>query len=57
MKQDLFAIGSGFLAVGVFIWAVWGNPEMPSRHAAQQINADHDLKLVSEQSPYMRNER
>jgi len=50
---------SGVLAVGVTVWIFWGNPEnVPRMHAvAQAMNADPALKLVSERSPYMRNER
>ncbi len=59
MKRDLWLIGSGVLAVGVTVWIFWGNPEnVPRMHAvAQAMNADPALKLVSERSPYMRNER
>jgi hypothetical protein len=40
-------------------WALWGNPysSVPRMHTGQSIAADPNLKLVSERSPYMRNER
>ena len=57
MKHDLLAIGGGYLAIGALLWAIWGNPEIPKPYIAQQIDADPELKLISEQNPYMRNER
>jgi hypothetical protein len=57
MKHDLLAVGGGFLAIGVFLWAIWGDPEIPKPYTAQQIVADPELKLISEQNLYMRNER
>lgn len=58
MRRDLLALTGGMLAVGATVWAFWGNPDNPSRlRTVQEIKADPELKLVSEQSPYMRNER
>jgi hypothetical protein len=58
MKRDLLVISAGMLVVGVVAWTFWGNPEsMPRMHSVQEMKADPDLKLVSERSPYMRDER
>jgi hypothetical protein len=59
MKQDLFIVGGGIVVVGLAIWGVWGHPRhsAPKEHVAQHLNVDPGLKLVSEQSPYMRTER
>jgi hypothetical protein len=58
MKRDLLTISGGTLALGVIAWIFWGNPEnMPRMHTVQEIKAAPELKLVSERSPYMRNER
>jgi hypothetical protein len=45
--------------LGLVTWALWGNPysSVPRMHTGQSIAADPNLKLVSERSPYMRNER
>jgi hypothetical protein len=56
MKRDLSIISGGILAFGAVLWTLWGNPE-PHLHAAQALQADPNLKLVSEGSPYMRTER
>ena len=58
MRRDLLAISGGILVVGVIAWVFWGNPEnVPRMHTVQAMAADPDLRLVSERSPYMRNER
>ncbi|OSJ26974.1 hypothetical protein BSZ19_35035 [Bradyrhizobium japonicum] len=58
MRRDLLAITGGMLAVGATVWAFWGNPENPARlRTVQEIKANPEQKRVSEQSPYMRNER
>jgi len=58
MKRDVLVAGGGMLAVGVVIWAIWGNPEhAPHMHAVQKIPVAPELKLVTAQSPYMRSER
>ena len=58
MKYDLLVISGGMLAVGIVIWGFLGNPShVPRMHAAQEMKADPNLKLISEQSPYMRTER
>jgi hypothetical protein len=63
MQRDVWIIGGGTLAVGAIIWLFAGNPENVSRihdqrmHVDQGLHAAPELKLVSERSPYMRNER
>jgi hypothetical protein len=59
MKRDVLAISGGMLGLGAVIWIFWGNPQpAPRAHVASQALAvDPALKLVSERSPYMRNER
>ena len=58
MKRDFLVISAGMLAVYAVVSSFWGGPDKPPRvHTSQQINAAPDLKLVSEQSPYMRTER
>jgi hypothetical protein len=65
MKRDVLAISGGMLGLGAVVWVFWGNPEpaprtqMGSRAnaGAQELAADPALKLVTERSPYMRNER
>jgi hypothetical protein len=56
MRRDLLVIG--MQAVGVVVWAFWGNPESVSgMHPTLVMKSDAELKLVSERSPYMRTER
>ena len=31
MRRDLLVISGGMLAVGVVVWAFWGNPECAGR--------------------------
>ena len=61
MKQDLFMVGSGIVAVGLALatWGMWSNPQhsAPKAQVAQELNVDPELKLVTERSPYMRSER
>lgn len=58
MKRDVLVAGGAMLAVGVVVWAIWGNPEpVPHIHAVHQMQVAPDLKLVTAQSPYMRSER
>ena len=58
MRRDHLVISGAMLGVGLLAWTVWGNPESASRtHTAYSMHADSNLKLVSEQSPYMRTER
>ena len=57
MKQDLFIVGGGILAVGLAIWGIWGNPRRSAQkeHVAQHLNADPELKIVSERQPFHAN--
>ena len=58
MKRDVLVISGGMLAVGVVVWAVWGNPEnAPRMHTFGQMQVAPEPKLVSERSAYMRSER
>jgi hypothetical protein len=60
MGRDILVMSGASLALGLISWAFWGNPPMsaePRLPAAQSLNQDPNLKLVSEQSPYMRSER
>ena len=60
MRRDLLLICNAILALGLISWTFWGNPEMgsvPRMHTAQSLEADPNLKLISERSAYMRTER
>ena len=59
MRRDFLVISAGVLAVYAALSMFWSSPEKPPRaHTIQQqIVAAPELKLVSEQSPYMRTER
>ncbi|MGY4161194.1 hypothetical protein ACVINW_007036 [Bradyrhizobium sp. USDA 4461] len=58
MRQDLLAICGGILASGAIAWTLWGNPvSVPHMYGPKTIAADQDLRLVSQRSPYMRDER
>jgi hypothetical protein len=58
MKRDFLVICTVMLAVYAVVSNFWVTPDKPDRiHAHQQMNADPSLKLVSEQSPFMRTER
>jgi hypothetical protein len=40
MKRDVLMISGGMLAVGVVVWAFWGNPEIAARmHTVQELQA------------------
>jgi hypothetical protein len=59
MRRDFAILGGASAVLGLLTWALWGNPEnpLPRMHTGQAISADHNLKLISERSPYMRTER
>ena len=58
MKRDFLVISAAMLAVYAALSMFWSGPDKPPRmHTIQQIDAAPELKLVSEQSPYMRTER
>jgi hypothetical protein len=39
MKRDVLVISGGMLAVGVVVWAFWGNPEIAPPHAYRPRDA------------------
>jgi len=61
MKRDIVVISGATLAIGMLMWAFAGNPQSAGRtrvtHVAERMDAAPELKLISEQSPYMRSER
>jgi hypothetical protein len=61
MKRDFLVISGAMLALGLTVWTFWGNPQMsssPNNRFVQSFDPDDpDLRVVSERSPYMRNER
>jgi len=59
MRQDLFMVGGGIVAVGLAIWGLWGSPQhsAPKAQVAQELSVDPELKRITELSPYMRSER
>lgn len=58
MKRDIGVISGATLAIGMLMWAFVGNPESTNRiRVTQKMDVAPELKLVSEQSPYMRSER
>lgn len=62
MRRDMLTITGISLATALMAWIILGNPkeeEHFARHVqtAQWIKLDTELKRLSEQSPYMRNER
>ena len=59
MERD-FLVTSAVAAVAFFVASIiWGiSPaNVPRMHTQHQLDFSQDLKLVSEHSPYMRNER
>jgi hypothetical protein len=60
MTKDMIAIGAGMLVVWLGVWSLRDTPHYasPAKTQAARILADDPaLKLVSEDSPYMRTER
>ena len=60
MTKDFIAICAATLVAGVGIWGLWGGKHATSpdtTETARVLADDPALKLASEQSPYMRNER
>jgi hypothetical protein len=64
MVRDLWILAAVSIAVGVIVWIVLGNPQKRSVQRASlrmeishSLDADPDLRLISERSPYMRTER
>jgi hypothetical protein len=60
MRRDLLFVAGGIVATGLTMWSFLGNPPKHSASRVlviQQLDADPDLKAISERSPYMRSER
>ena len=60
MKLDLLIVVVGLVVAGLTLWSLWGDPPKqgaPRLLAVQQLDADPELKAISERSPYMRSER
>jgi hypothetical protein len=60
MRQDLLFVAGGIVATGLTMWGFLGNPpkhNVPRPPVVQQLDADPDLKVISERSPFMRSER
>ena len=62
MRRDVLTMTGASLATAVIVWVSWGNPKEEAHYernlqTAHWIKADPELKRLSEQSPYMRNER
>jgi hypothetical protein len=58
MKRDFFFISVGMFTVGLIAWLLLANPPELSRlHRDTYFTDDADLKLVTDRSPHMRNER
>lgn len=58
MTRDLMIVSGGLVAISIISWASLRDPApVPTMHTAQPLYHDPHLNLVSEQSPYMRNER
>jgi hypothetical protein len=64
MVRDLLTLAAASIVLGVIVWTVLGSP--PERflqksslrmETSRSLNADPDLRLISERSPYMRTER
>jgi hypothetical protein len=60
MTKDFVAICAAALIVDIGIWSLRGDEHVASPEPTQTVRTvadDPALKLASEQSPYMRNER
>ena len=60
MKQDILIICGGMLVVGLVTFGLKGIPQKTTtstQQVVQSMDADPNLKLVTERSPYMRSER
>jgi len=59
MRRDLIIVSGGLVAISIISSASLRDPApLPTMHTAQQtLYHDPNLKLVSEESPYMRTER
>lgn len=62
MRRDVLRMTVASLAAALMVWIFWGNPREEAHFARQmqdahRRNVDPELKRLSEQSPYMRNDR
>ena len=60
MTKDFIAICAAALAIGVGMWGLRGHPHATPPETTETVRLladDPALKLASERSPYMRNER
>lgn len=58
MKRDFLIISAGVAAAYFVASSLLVSPaKIPRMHTHDQLDLTQDLKLVSEQSSYMRNER
>ena len=54
MRQDLLFVAGGIVATGLAMWSFLGNPpkhNAPKLMVVQQLDADPNLKAISERSP------
>jgi hypothetical protein len=60
MTKDFIAICAATLAIGIGMWSLRADKHVTSPETAETVRVladDPALKLASERSPYMRNER
>jgi hypothetical protein len=58
MKRDLLIISAGMIAISIISWSSWRDPgTVPRMHTVQTLDQNPSVKVISEQSPYMRTER
>jgi hypothetical protein len=56
MVRDLWILAAVSIAFSVIVWAILGNSPLRTE-TSHSLNADPDLRLISERSPFMRTER
>ena len=58
MERDILVISAAVAVACVVASSLWGSPaKVPRMHTHDQLDLAQDLKLSSEHSPYMRDER
>jgi hypothetical protein len=64
MARDLLTLAALSIMFGVIVWIILGSPQKNRRQkswlrmeTSRSLNADPDLRLISERSSYMRTER
>jgi hypothetical protein len=64
MARDLLTLAALSIMFGVIVWIILGSPQKNLRQkswlrmeTSRSLNADPDLRLISERSSYMRTER